>query len=354
MNTRVIIDSLRAATARTVACCRRRGALSSGGTLAAALLIAPLVTAACGGSVKHPDNTSTMRVTQRAGREDVILFPVLGAGEGGWCLSSANDAGVDCPTYVLPSRAGPFAGPIVVESWSGGNSGSTGPVRTALVLTTGEVAAVSFEGGAPIRTRGQASLPDHMRSALVELRGGSGKRVFGIEEVPPLPRVRFTALNARGEHLPEGHALGPALQFHSTVRRWEGSRGPGGGICELRTKPLARLSSAGGGVMTSAAPHTDVRGREFVDCTERTYRLDGWTIQADLLIDAAHPGAPPPPLPAMQPLRGSGRDAVLQGPGAAAQTVARRVPGGWLVVTKGSGLKQRLALLEHLEVSSKP
>jgi hypothetical protein len=345
---------LGAATAKVAAVCRRSGSSSAGVTLAVALVAASLVTAACAGPVKHPGAKSTGRVTQRAGREAVILFPVLGAGEGGWCLSSVSDAVMDCPTYSLAARAGPFVGPIVVESWKGSSGSSNEPLRTALVLTTGEVAAVSFEGGAPIPTRGQPSLPDHMRSALVELPGGDGKHVFGVEEPPPLPRTRFTALNAGGELLPETDVLGPPLIFHNPVQTLAGSRGPVRGICGLRATRLAGLISEGGRVMTSAVPHRNVRGREFVTCIQRRYSLDGWPIEADLLLDAAHPGTSPAGLPAMRPLPDAEHAGVLEGPGAGGQAVARRVPGGWLVVAKGSGLAQRVMLLEHLNVSSKP
>jgi hypothetical protein len=329
-----------------------RGGRRAGGTIMMAVIIWAFAAAACAGSARQPHARSAVAVTQKAGGEAVILFPLLGAGEGGWCLSRVMAAGVECPTYALSPRQGPFAGPIVVESWSGSSSGSSVPVRSALVLTTSEVATISLEDGTPIATRAQPSLPDHMRSALVELVGGSGRRVLGVEEVPPLPGVRFAALNARGERLPEGDASAPALQFHGPARTWRGSHDPARGMCELHARGLAPLIATGGAVMTAPTSHKDVRGREFVDCIERTYRLNGWPIQADLLVDAEHLGMAPAPLPAMQPLPGTGRGGtILQGPGTGGHLVARRVSGAWLVVTKGRDVGQRIAVLKQLRAA---
>jgi hypothetical protein len=69
----------------------------------------------------------------------------------------------------------------------------------------------------------------------------------------------------------------------------------------------------------------------------------------NVLLDAAHPGSTPALLPAMQPL--AGHPGVFRGPGVEGETIARRIPGAWLLVAKGKGLQQRLLVLSHIHVS---
>jgi hypothetical protein len=101
--------------------------------------------------------------------------------------------------------------------------------------------------------------------------------------------------------------------------------------------------------MTAVRPHADVRGREFVGCVDTSYLLDGWPIEASVLLDAEHPGPSPAALPGVRPLRGHA--GMFHGPGVEGEAVARRISGGWLVVDKGENLVQRLALLEHLRAT---
>ncbi len=101
--------------------------------------------------------------------------------------------------------------------------------------------------------------------------------------------------------------------------------------------------------MTALSPRPDVRGREFVDCIRTSYILDRWPIEANILLDAAHPGASPGPLLATRPL--PGHAGVVQGPGVEGDTLARRIPGAWLVVGQGADDQQRLELLEHLRTT---
>ena len=104
--------------------------------------------------------------------------------------------------------------------------------------------------------------------------------------------------------------------------------------------------------MTAVRPHPNVRGREFVDCLRANYLLDNWPIEANVLLDAAHPGSVPALLPAMPPL--ARHPGVFQGPGGEGETVARRIPNAWLLVSKGKGLEQRLKVLEHLRATFHP
>lgn len=92
-----------------------------------------------------------------------------------------------CPTFHLPARLGPFQGPIVIENWKSESSSSEGAVREAVVLTTNEVAAISLEGRTPIPTHAESFLPDELRTAVVELRGGSDGNVLGVAAPPLCP-----------------------------------------------------------------------------------------------------------------------------------------------------------------------
>jgi hypothetical protein len=102
-------------------------------------------------------------------------------------------------------------------------------------------------------------------------------------------------------------------------------------------------------MMTAVRPHKNVRGREFVDCVQVSYLFGGWPLEVNVLLDGAHPGATPAPLPALRAL--VGHRGVFEGPGLEAETVARRIPGAWILVARGESLKQRLAALEHLSIT---
>lgn len=319
---------------------RRR---SSGFVIAVTVaVVCPLAAAACGESARGASQTNTPQGTQVVSHEEVVLLPRLGAGEGGWCLTTISAVG--CPTLHLPV----FQGPIVIENWSGQGSSSQTPVREAVILTTSQVAAVSLEGRAPIATRAESVLPNHLRVAVVELRGGSGGRVLGITAPPALPRSHFTALDSKGEAIPQRRTPGPPLEFEVPSRSWGQSASAPPGVCGIEAKGLAGLVSEGGSVMTTVRPHPDIRGREFVDCLRASYLLDNWPLEADVLLDAGHPGSTPPPLTAMRPL--AGHPEIFQGPGVEGETIARRIPGAWLLVAKGKDLGQRLIFLEHLRV----
>jgi hypothetical protein len=115
------------------------------------------------------------------------------------------------------------------------------------------------------------------------------------------------------------------------------------GVCRLRVEDTPGLISEGGRLMTGIKPHTDVRGREFVDCLHARYSLRTRPLEVDVLLDAEHPGSTPAELPAMRPL--VGHKGICVGPGTEGNTVARRIPGAWLLITKGKDLQQRLTLL---------
>ena len=97
------------------------------------------------------------RVSERAGAGEVALVVSHSAGVGGWCLAELSNSkeseGGDCQANDS-SIEGPFQGPIVAEAgnplafWKGGSLW----VKRVVVLTTAQVAAVSYQGYKPIGT----------------------------------------------------------------------------------------------------------------------------------------------------------------------------------------------------------
>jgi hypothetical protein len=57
-------------------------------------------------------------------------------------------------------------------------------------------------------------------------------------------------------------------------------------------------------------------------------------LTAAVLLNAADPGATPPPLPGMKPLQG--HPGLFEAPGPSGEMAARRIPGAWLVVGEGT------------------
>lgn len=133
---------------------------------------------------------------------EVFLTAPVQGGSVGWCVvhTTATGSGFDCPLALTPGR------PILNESWDGS---SPPPVSQGLVLTSGEVAAVSVNGGPPIPTHTEPGLPYGLRAALLELNGPSA--------TAPLPEL--TPLNVSGQALtqpwmrprPTAYGLEPSI-----------------------------------------------------------------------------------------------------------------------------------------------
>jgi hypothetical protein len=303
-----------------------------------ACLCSVLSFAACATSTGGGDGVT--RVTQVAPGNEVVLQPTLEAGEGGWCLTVVGGAG--CPTLDMPTQGTP----IIIENWSGKSSSSKGPVREGIALTTEGVAAVSFEGRLPVATQAQPGLPDHLRSVLVELRGGTGLRVLGGNAGPALSRAHFKALNSKDEPILQSRAPGATLEFYFPSQNVGTVQAALKGVCRIVAKNVPGLLYEGGMVMVMVRPHRDVYGKEFVSCIRTSYLLDNWPLTAVVLLDAARPGTIPASLPTFHRLMGHA--GIFEGFTLEGEAVARRIPGGWLIVAKGKDLEQRLTFLEHL------
>lgn len=317
--------------------------VSARSAVVAILVSCCLMVAACAGSARTTYRTRATLGALVASRAEVVLLPRLGAGEGGWCLTTvALGACASVRSLV-------FSGPIISEEWTGRSSTATEAVDEAVVLTTSSVAAVSLEGSAPFATHPYA-LPDHLRGSVIDLRGASHEHVLGTAVPLPFPTAHFTALSSRGRAFPQSHVPGAPLGFAVPARTWGPSARQPAGVCSLHHRTLPGLISEGGAVVTTVVrDRPDVRGREFVDCLQVHYLLDRWPLEADVLLAAAHPGSTPAPLPEMHAV--PGQSGLFQGPTVAGAAIARRIAGAWLIVSKGESQQQRLLLLEHLEAN---
>jgi hypothetical protein len=88
-------------------------------------------------------------------------------------------------------------------------------------------------------------------------------------------------------------------------------------------------------------------GHAFFSCIDTEYNLNHWPLDAAILLDAAHPGAPPAPIPGLIPVPGA--RGLMNGPGDfKGELTATRRGNAWIVVAGGSGLAQRITVLHHL------
>ncbi len=314
------------------------GALLAGGAVALA--------------VTRGESDAGVRLTEVAIHEQVVLLPSDNAGVGGWCLTTLGGS-VGGQTGCTASGPPAFGGPIVAEESQPHIFvvGRGAQARVVIVLATSQVAEVSFEGYGRVATHTDALLPDHMRGAVVELRGRKGEGRTGelaLRVHRVLDSIKIIAWNKDGSPITRTMVIAPALTFGVPSRNWSRRQHAPRGVCSISVDGLDEASSfREGTVMTAVRPRRDVRGREFVNCVRVDYLLAGkWFVGADVLLDAAHPGATPAPLPGIRPL--PGHSGVFLAAGVGDEELARRIPDAWLLVTGGGDLAQRLALLEHL------
>jgi hypothetical protein len=296
----------------------------------------------------HPTaiSHSASQFIVKAQDDEVLLVPVLRVGTAGWCVIVA--------TKEL-SRCSPIStAPILGEGCDAPKSASY--VTEAFALTTGEVAAVSIGGGAPISTRAESVLPDGLRAVVVEIHGQAGQILPGGRYRCP----SFVPLNANGRLIERSAITSMPLTVTLPVRLpWRSPAHPPRGVCEISAAHLPGLSARNGEVATRIRSYPGLVGRAFVSCVNLVYNLyvprgEETSLRASVLLDAAHPGTTPAPLPGMKPL--PGHPGVFNAPNWGGEMVARRIPGAWLVAgeakqEESGALQHSLRLLEHLSAT---
>jgi hypothetical protein len=287
--------------------------------------------------------------------EEVLLVPDVNAGWAGWCLVEGRSAG----------GCGGVRGryPIIAESWT---SGGPPPTTRGYAVVTAPVMTVSIRGGPPIATRRQATLPDTLRGVVMEIRGAE----FGGST--PLPH--FIPHDAKGKLFPEMAKASPPLRTQLPVRRLRDPAHPMTGVCpgramcssmpprrarnpvgacRIETGGLAGVVADAGNVAMPVRPVQGLLPRAFLTCASTSYTLNNRPLLAGMLLDAAHPGSTPAPLPGMRLL--PGYPGIIQAASSEGPIVGRRIRGAWLVVAKGDtgreGLRRRLTVLEHLRAA---
>lgn len=268
----------------------------------------------------------------------VMLVPQISAGWAGWCMAVVRRQSSECGNDPATS------GPIFSESWSAGKS-----VTTGAALTTGEVVAVSVDGGRPIRTRQASAVAGALglRSVIVEIHS----KKLEAEDNRSYPH--FTPLGAKGVVIQRSAEPDIPLGINLPVRRWRQPEHAPPGVCELGLAKWPGVSARWGGVVTAVGrSYSGPLGRPFLSCASAEYFREEQPLEAGILLDGSRPGAEPPPLPAMKAVAGHPGIFEAQGMSGEGQMLGRRIPHAWLVVEEGgSTLEERLALLEHLRAT---
>lgn len=275
---------------------------------------------------------------------EVLFLPETNAGWAGWCFVAVGVPGGACGD-------GEQHAPVIEETWNGGEEP---PETVGVAVTTDEVARVEIgqgsrsvatrvDGGTSVPTRIEKGLPAGLRVVVAKIDG------------PHVSGAYFIPLNAHGAVIQQasGETASQLIQAIPT-RRVSDPANPSRGICEIKMRARPRdLSATRGSVITEVHGYSGFVGDGFITCASTSYELAGWPLLATVLISASHPGARPPLLPAMKPL--PGHPGVFSAPGGErsepeGELYARRVHGGWLVVSRAKPI-QRLVLLENLRVT---
>jgi hypothetical protein len=191
--------------------------------------------------------------------------------------------------------------------------------------------------GRTVPTRSLAGAPFDLRVAVLE-RPIRRRRAF-------IPAQVITVAGSRST---EGAETREAMP----VRYWKQPEAPPRGMCELRTS-LSSLRSRWGGV-ASAIRGTpgQLVGAGFVPCLDAGYALDGYALQAAVLLDAAQPGQRlPAAIPGLIEIpREPGLYNTAPNLGFAEPLTAKRQGDAWIVVA-GAGRNAesaRITLLRSL------
>jgi hypothetical protein len=291
--------------------------------------------------------------------------PQIDGGSAGWCMATARSTsrgGIE--TCSDPTTS---TGPILAET-----CGRSETATYIYLLTRSEVAAVIVARGRPIFTHTNPTLPDGLRAAAIAVQGREGMPSSSIG--PRCPKV--VPLNAEGmvirrqgkpgKRLDVGllgrqpwtahldpvseSCAAPAYELRSACRL---PPMPPPGVCELTAARLpAGMTARRGMVASRIVAYPNLVGNAFLSCVDTEYsNLEENAFESAVLLDASHPGATPPSLPAMKPI--VGHPGIYEAPGFEGEIVARRIPGAWLVVEEGGGigLGIPIELLESLRVT---
>jgi hypothetical protein len=310
------------------------------------VVVSVVTVAACSGGLNaaaspKPRGTYHWRAAPGA---RVSLVPTLDAGQAGWCMQMVTRNVIGSLTRSSRTCSAPptSTGPIFAEACEGG--GREGAI--VFVLTQNDVASVSIAGGRRIPTTTNSTLPEGLRAVSLQAPEYKPKPVF--RQCPAV--IPF---DASGKVIAKRGKRGIPLAVRLPRETWEHPERPSRGVCEFTATQL-RLGTVAwdGAVATRITTVPRLLGRALLSCAQTVYiHSGGHYVSSAVLLDASHPGMPPPPLPGMKTL--AGHPGVFEAQSSEGRMVARRIPGAWLVVTEEtpSGLAVPVELLEHLRAT---
>ena len=272
---------------------------------------------------------------------NVRLWPMVETvGQAGWCTvieENGRTGASACGGVATASQ--PF---VMVQGEGVGGSHRW----TTVAVTLPEVAGVLVEGKTPAEGAARASttplpgLPYGLRGARIVTRSEEPSGRLPRHR-PPGPKS-VVALNAAGQ--PISYNPARTIPFQGAIRPWRSPGQPPRGPCELRASGVPGLVARGGKVMSDIRPYPQrIFGRAFLACIDTEYQLHHMPLDAEILLDAAHPGTRPAAIPGFKAVPGA--------PGFFSEggaLTARRAANAWLIARQGSGLAQRMRLLRHL------
>jgi hypothetical protein len=246
---------------------------------------------------------------------------------------------------------------------------------TTVYLTAGDVAAVRTAPGVTILTRAVKALPDGYRIAISvaasqqKLKPGqkplNNYRIYTAGQ--PINPFFGTLPSTNGAPTPAaldaaGHALPsrPYPRAAGNTRVGWRPQFPGAreariaipaGACEIRLSAVRENQPGGGAVVRDVRGFPGLAGRPLLSCAYTTwYDTNDNLVQAAILLDARHPGSPPPMLPDATPIPGHAgfiNEPITQ-LRRSTNITGRRVGNAWLVLEAQDPLAQRLAILNEL------
>ena len=282
----------------------------------------------------------------------IAVIPQVGAGTAGWESLIVYTRRGPAPTARAVVQPGPGGGTLGYPTATGPVfGGGTGPDSCPVcfargnavtyVLTGPQVFAVRI-GSQTIRTITSPALPSGDRAAVVFIPAKGrvflipangpvpvGKHPPGDEERPRRPRRAARPLRA-GDRPPVHAVAGcsraardrcsesvyeaPPLTWMApdALSRWwplgeftVPYQGPGyhaptrprPGVCELAQHGLPALHAQFGHTIAWIAPVPDALGEVFLSCVDTEYWMDGWPLQAGVLLDGHRPGQVLGPIP---------------------------------------------------------
>ncbi|HEY5262221.1 MAG TPA: hypothetical protein VIJ33_08920 [Solirubrobacteraceae bacterium] len=289
----------------------------------------------------------------------VGLAPSIQAGQIAWCVSTRTfarsgrpeDFGTGGCSTTAATTGAPLLGRGTDNIVNGGG--------LSYVFATSRVAAIRIAGGPTVLTRPSAQLPYGYRVAVFEYTAPAG--LLGLIRIPGGGSRLVTPLSASGQPIETDSSGSPV----ETTRSWFYPRPPATGSCSLSAKPGSPLRTGSGSVITAPVAAPTIAGAAFLPCITTDLYLPRGPASADgpagvatelesaILLNAAHPGAPPADLPDMHAVQGThgiydrSNANVFVGitnPG----LTAERIGNAWLVVAGGISTAQRIAALNDL------